>query len=258
MPPVTCGGTSPQAPWAVMVYERLSLCLLFAFGAPACRTPAALDPMASLADECAHVLHRVRGWPVLVQEAWALSEPALAEDVIVHLDIQLYQVERAVPGGQLDSLREVPIWIEPTDPEKLLGGMCYHPDADWLEEHGYDPRRALGVEISDPGAFLTVTRTQPWVVMHELAHAYHHRVLGFDEPRIREAYEEAVERGNYEETFRLHGRPDRHYALTNHKEYFAEGTEAYLGTNDYYPFVRGELERHDPKLHALLRELWEE
>lgn len=212
--------------------------------------------MERLAEESAHRLYRVRGWPILVEEAWALSDPTLAEDVLVHLDVQLYQVERAVSGEQLDSLREVPIWIEPADPKELLGGMCYHPDAGWLEAHGYDPRRARGVEISDPREFLTVTRTQPWVVMHELAHAYHHQVLGFDEPRIREAYEGAVERGNYEETFRLRGRPDRHYGLTNHKEYFAEGTEAYLGTNDYYPFVRGELERHDPDLHALLRKIW--
>jgi hypothetical protein len=39
-------------------------------------------------------------------------------------------------------------------------------------------------------------------------------------------------------------------------EYFAEGTEAYLGTNDFYPFVRGELIRHDPLLAELLSEVW--
>ena len=223
-----------------------------------CALPIEADPLGALAEGSAHELHRVRGWPVLLHGEWAEANRELAEAVVVHLDVQLYQVERAVTGLRLEALREGPIWVEPSDPQDRLGGMCYHPDAGWLSDHGYDPRRALGVEISDPQMFLGITRTQPWVVMHELAHAYHHGVLGFDEPRIIALYEAAVLSGDYEETFRLRGRVDRHYALSNPKEYFAEGTEAYLGTNDYYPFVRGELERHDPGLHALLRELWED
>lgn len=39
----------------------------------------------------------------------------------------------------------------------------------------------------------------------------------------------------------------RHYALSNEKECFAELTEAWLGTNDYYPFVQAELLEHDPQ-----------
>jgi len=45
----------------------------------------------------------------------------------------------------------------------------------------------------------------PNFVLHELAHAYHHRVLRFDET-----------------------------------------TEAFISTNDFYPFTREELKRHDP------------
>jgi len=44
--------------------------------------------------------------------------------------------------------------------------------------------------------------------------------------------------------------------LSNHKEYFAESTEAYLGVNDFYPFVRAELNRHDPRMYQLLRKIW--
>ena len=39
-------------------------------------------------------------------------------------------------------------------------------------------------------------------------------------------------------------------------EYFAESTEAYLGVNDFYPFVRAELNRHDPRMYRLLRKIW--
>jgi hypothetical protein len=92
--------------------------------------------------------------------------------------------------------------------------------------------------------------------MHELSHAYHHQVLGFDEPELVKLYQAAVSSGDYDQTMRLHGRPDRHYALTNPMEYFAEGSEAYLGTNDFYPFVRGELAEHDPKLALYLASVW--
>ena len=37
---------------------------------------------------------------------------------------------------------------------------------------------------------------------------------------------------------------------------FAEGTEAFLYRNDFFPFVRAELARHDPKLHELLAKIW--
>jgi dipeptidyl-peptidase-4 len=48
----------------------------------------------------------------------------------------------------------------------------------------------------------------------------------------------------------------KHYAATNHKEYFAEGTEAYFYHNDFYPFVRAELKQHDPTLHDALEKIW--
>ncbi|NNM31053.1 MAG: metallopeptidase, partial [Akkermansiaceae bacterium] len=43
-----------------------------------------------------------------------------------------------------------------------------------------------------------------------------------------------------------------------HKEYFAEGTEAWFYRNDFYPFVRAELKEHDPLLYKELREIWGE
>ena len=51
-------------------------------------------------------------------------------------------------------------------------------------------------------------------------------------------------------------RPVKHYGLNNHKEYFAEATEAYLGVNDFYPFVRGELKKHDPRMYKIMEKVW--
>jgi len=93
-------------------------------------------------------------------------------------------------------------------------------------------------------------------VIHELSHAFHDRVLGFDNPRIRKVYEQAVKGGKYEKVLHISGRTQRHYALKDHKEYFAEATEAFFGTNDFYPFVRAELKEHDPTLYAILEDVW--
>jgi hypothetical protein len=48
----------------------------------------------------------------------------------------------------------------------------------------------------------------------------------------------------------------RAYALTNAKEYFAELSESYFGTNDFFPFHRGELQVHDPEMAAILAKVW--
>lgn len=45
-------------------------------------------------------------------------------------------------------------------------------------------------------------------------------------------------------------------ALTNPPEYFAELSESWFGTNDFYPFVRAEVTQFDPEMAELLRKLW--
>jgi hypothetical protein len=97
---------------------------------------------------------------------------------------------------------------------------------------------------------------QPWAVLHELAHAYHDRVLGFDDARVAAAWKKFRDAGRYRSVLTTPGPTREHYGLTNEKEFFAEMTEAYFGTNDFYPFVAGELQQAEPELFALLREIW--
>jgi dipeptidyl-peptidase-4 len=93
-------------------------------------------------------------------------------------------------------------------------------------------------------------------MLHEMAHAWHDQIITFKDPEILAAFQSAVESKKYEEVLHMNGRIRRHYSLTDHKEYFAEGTEAFVGTNDFYPFVRPELKQHDPELHSLLQKIW--
>jgi hypothetical protein len=97
---------------------------------------------------------------------------------------------------------------------------------------------------------------QPWVILHELAHGYHDQVLGFDEPRILAAFEEFKKSGRGDRTLLFDGRRVKHYALTDHKEFFAEMTESYFGVNDFFPFNRAELKGAEPRLFDLLSQIW--
>jgi hypothetical protein len=47
-----------------------------------------------------------------------------------------------------------------------------------------------------------------------------------------------------------------HCVLGHEQEYFAECSEAFLGTNDSYPLVRSELQQYDEEMYKLLVKLW--
>ena len=108
------------------------------------------------------------------------------------------------------------------------------------------------------------TKRMPNFALHELAHAYHHRVLekGFENAEIIGAYKRAKADGLYERVEQRFGDGRaavvRAYAMTNQQEYFAECTEAFFSTNDFFPFTRNELARHDPAMFELLKKLWDE
>jgi hypothetical protein len=74
---------------------------------------------------------------------------------------------------------------------------------------------------------------------------------------LRRAFERMVQSKTYDSVLHINGRRQRHYALTNPQEYFAESSEAYFGTNDFYPFVRAELKEADPDGCEALQDVWE-
>lgn len=198
---------------------------------------------------------RVEGWKVLVYRKFQEeTQRELGDKTLKLLERQLYDIGRAVPAAALAKLRAVPIWVEVAHPRHPC--MCYHTSADWLREHGMNPKKAGAVEIANAKNFLIWTLDQPWMVLHELAHAYHDQVLGFENVEVKACFDRAVTAKNYETVLDCKGRKRRHYALTNAKEYFAEASEAYFGTNDFFPFVRAELKQHDPAMFELLAKLW--
>jgi hypothetical protein len=211
---------------------------------------APYDPVEQYAER------HVEGWRVLVNKRLLDKENReLCDRTLKLLSDHLYRIARVVPEGPLARLRKIPIWVELAHPRHPC--MCYHPSAGWLREHGMSPHKAGAVEVANARNFLTWTREQPWMVLHELAHGYHHQVLGFENAEVRACYERAVASKTYESVLHVNGGTRRAYALENEREYFAEASEAFFGTNDFYPFVRGELKKHDPRMFELLEKVWE-
>lgn len=202
---------------------------------------------------------QIEGWTIHVDPALLAGEHEKDGELALNmLRNHLQRIAILVPEKQLADLRKVGIWIEWSHPE--LTSMQYHPGLDWLENNGYDPRLVKKVHI--PQAKELYSRQQmlkhPAVILHELAHAYHDQFLNFEHAGILDAYKSAMEKGNYKKVMLFDGRTVEHYATTNHKEYFAEATEAFLYRNDFYPFVAGELNIHDPKAHELMGKIWGE
>jgi len=200
---------------------------------------------------------KIEGWRVFVNRRLLEDQKKLGSQAITLVRIKLYDINRAVPAGALKKLHAIPIWLELQD--HGVRCACYHPSQQWLSVHGYNPEKAGAVEIGDAATFLKWTHEQPSMVLHELAHAYQHLYLGgYDQPEIAAAYRRAVEGKSYESVLYFNGQMKRAYALNNPQEYFAELTEAWFGCNDFYPFVRAEVLKHDPEMAKLLARLWEE
>jgi dipeptidyl-peptidase-4 len=203
------------------------------------------------------VKREIEGWTVHVDPQLLAGEhQEQGELALKMLANHLQRIAILMPEKQLAALRKLEIWIEHGHPE--LAPMQYHPSEDWLAGRGYDPRLAKKVHI--PRAADLTSRGQmlkhPAVILHELAHAYHDQVLGFEDPGILAAYEQAMAAGKYEKVLLFTGDTVKHYGATNHKEYFAEATEAYFYHNDFYPFVRAELRQHDPVAYAEMERVW--
>lgn len=202
----------------------------------------------------AYEVRAVEGFRVLVHPR-VLEHAADAAAAMTELRAQLKAIARVVPERPLADLRSVAIWVEWD--VRPNGAAEFHRSADWLKSNGYNAEKIDAVEIGNARKFVAWSRqNQPWMVMHELAHAYHHRVLKPDHAGIADAYRLAVASGKYVSvTYGKEGKR-KAYALTDSYEYFAEMTEAYFGRNDFEPFDRNGLRAFDPVAYRLMRDVW--
>ena len=203
-------------------------------------------------------VRQIEGWTVRVDDRLLGDAPdaAVGLRAIRFLEAKLVEIKAVVPEDRLKDLQAVTIVLDLNCGK--LGAMQYHPDAGWLKANGYPADLAKCVHLPQ-AADLPTRRNineQPWVILHELAHAFHDQKLGFDEPRIKAAYDRFKQSGRGDATLLYNGKRVKHYGLTDPMEFFAEMTESYFGTNNFFPFNRAELEESEPELFQLLTEIW--
>ncbi|MBL8842283.1 MAG: hypothetical protein JNL90_12235 [Planctomycetes bacterium] len=209
-----------------------------------------------------YVTKTFHGFTVHVDERLLAAQREVGDAALGELERQLAQIERKVRAEPLAELRTIAIWLGVDDP--VAPCACYHPSPEWLRQNDFDPQKAKAVEIANAANFVSWTREQPWMVLHELAHGFDDRRLqagdgpGSQGARLEELFTAAKAAGHYDEVLHWNGEPTRHYAMNTSDEYFAEASEAWFGCNDFFPFVQAELLRHDPALAAFLREVWGE
>ena len=217
------------------------------------RPPKPADRPASRTDRT------IEGWTVRVDDRLLSgADKELGTRALRFLEGKLNEITVVVPADKLKKLQAVTIVLDLN--HGGLGPMQYHPSAAWLKGNGYsaDLEKCVHLPRAKDVATKRNINEQPWVILHELAHAYHDQVLDFDEPRVRETFDSYKKSGHGEKTLLFNGRRVKHYALTNHKEFFAEMTEAYFGVNDFFPFNKAELKEHEPAIYDLMRHVWDE
>ena len=230
--------------------------------APGAAKPKPKAKAKAAATSATHQTNQLEGWNVIINRRLLDEQPAATAKALELLQVQLQEIVRVVPAPAVKFLRGVNLWFSPEYPG-VKPRAEFHPDAGWLKDNGRDPRMAKGVEFTDIKDFAAETIRMPNFTLHELAHAYHDGALpgGFENAEIRAAYERAKAGHTYDRVERWFGsgRPntfERHYGMTNPMEYWAESTEAFFSRNDFYPFNRGELHRHDPEMETVLAHLW--
>lgn len=204
-----------------------------------------------------HKMQELAGYQVRVdQRLFEKPNKELGRKALQILEARLRMIEVTMPEKAVEQMQGILIQLD-LDHDGL-NSMQYHPSADWLRKNGYSEDLEKVVHLPRARSLLSQAnaRKMPWVILHELAHGYHDQILGFDHAGILEHYRAEQERGDLDEVLHASGKTIRHYALTDHKEWFAEMTEAYFGSNDFYPFVRAELAEFDAKGHDIIKETW--
>ncbi|WP_145098962.1 metallopeptidase [Anatilimnocola aggregata] len=204
-----------------------------------------------------HRIETIEGWTVQVDTSFDKEDNRdLRENTLRVVANQLYHLKTLLAPEMVAELQKIPIRLDVHN-EKLVQAQ-YHPSAGWLKANGHPAECTRVVHIPRAKYFLDRKHQshQPYVLLHELAHAYHDQVLTFEHPAIIAAYDRAKKAELYDKILLINGKETKHYAMTNHKEFFAEMTECYLGTNDFFPFVSGELKKHDEETFRLLEGIW--
>jgi hypothetical protein len=207
-------------------------------------------------------VREIRGWTLRIDERLIAKDSAAVEKAVGLLDKHLETIIRLVPAKAVAELKKVPLNF--TLPYSTIRSTAeYHGGLEWIKQSGREIALAKAVEFTNVQRFEAETKRMPVFVLHELAHAYHDKIVtgGYQNPDILGAYQKAKASGTYDAVKRWTGekfvdKPTKAYAMNNQMEYFAESTESYFDRNDMEPFDRAELRAKDPGMLMVVEKVW--
>jgi len=226
--------------------------------------PAEKLPVAVRADKDEPVpgrkLKKIEGFNFLISdEALNADTSKFERSPLAVLEFECKMLSKALSPKAVDLLRRLTIWVDWDDKPQTSSGRSGFALASYFagspqqaQKAGRHPLQSKTVTIHN---LQTLTKShQPKndagaisLLLHEFAHAIHDQIFGFDHAGIKAAYEQAMERKLYDKEC---------YAATNHKEFFAELTCAYLDRLEYYPHNRADLKKYDPVTYKTMETVW--
>jgi hypothetical protein len=161
----------------------------------------------------------IQGWKVLVNKGLldkSSKHFQAGKAAMVKFHDDFYTLTKMLDTARLKDIQSTPVWLEVDTTVSADGSRkpCfhYHPGLKWLVDNDYNPAKHKCVEIGKAAIYARQGERSRRVMLHELAHSYHNRFLGFSDKRILSAYKTAKASGKY---------PKKIYAMTDFKEYFA-------------------------------------
>lgn len=209
--------------------------------------------------------HSIDGWKIRTEKSLESKQDAQFLKLKKLLESDLIQMGFILPKKALKKLQQIPLTI--LERRECLQPHAFHIDPKWLKENckiseslGQSLVGAKGtIIISGVGLFLDTRSMQPSALLHEFSHGFlaqlDSKVLVKE---LMSSFEKAKKTGKYKKVLHYYGKKVDAYALTDIHEYFAEGSESYFGTNEFFPFVRPELKIYDPDLFKVLIKIWDD
>jgi len=233
------------------------------------------DPPADRHDSTdTHELYYGGGFDIVIPKEFIDERPDDARAALETLSDRLEAASAVIPADRLRKLTDVRFLIEWKPAHaKLAPTLAHYLLLDWGAD--WDNRYAGkggSVEVLAERALIgtsgaRITKTLPYWALHELAHAYHDRVVVDIKEKVRKAYRNAMDRGLYANVITRYPQDGlynpfplsskgRAYAATNEWEYFAELSVAYLAWNPTFPHTQKDLNGYDPDGYQLMVDAW--
>jgi len=201
---------------------------------------------------------QINGFVVLADPQVVEPPEMLERSPLQVLEGELRTIGRIVHAQALAELRKLTIWAEWDEAQALGNGrsgkalaVYYGGSQRGMLAAGKNPLKANNITILSTRDLAREHQpgrdSQRCVLLHEMVHAVHHKILGFDNAKIVAAYQQALERGKLERGS---------YAATNPAEFLAEMSCAYLDRLQYFPRDREELRKHDAATFQLMATIW--